>query len=274
MAQTLPAGHLYGEILRREKIGGVLLTETRYPAGLAVPPHSHEEAGLCFVLRGFFDRQFSFGERSCTPDTLSFHPAGERHAETFRRAGATLFSIQLASDWLARFSDGGVIFNDSLTIRDGVIARLSRQLYDELRVGDELSALSAEGLLLELGVQITRSDHDRATDPGWLSEIHQLLHDRFRESISLSDVATTVGVHPSHVARVFRRRYRCSIGDYVRRLRIDYVRRQLVDSDDSLADLALAAGFSSQAHMSSVFRRLERSTPSEYRRLRRSTHRA
>lgn len=265
MPQPLPAGHLYGTTVRRAQIGGVLMSETRYAAGLSVPRHSHEEAGFCFVLRGVFDRQFTTGERDCTPGTLSFHPAGEAHAETFRRAGATLFSVQLATAWLDRFSDGGAALDDSLTTREGEIARLTRQLHREFRAPDDLSALSVEGVLLELAAEIARQRPD-TTQPRWLLRVRDLLHDRFREPITLSDVAAAVGIHPSHVARTFRQHYRCSVGEYVRRLRVGYVRSRLAESDEPLVDLALAAGFANQAHMSTVFRRLEQTTPSDYRR--------
>lgn len=265
MPQPLPAGHLYGTTVRRARIGGVLMSETRYAAGLAVPRHSHEEAGFCFVLRGVFDRQFTTGERDCTPGTLSFHPAGEGHAETFRRTGATLFSVQLATPWLDRFSDGGATLDDSLTIREGEIARLGRQLHREFRSPDDLSALSVEGMLLELAAEVARQQPD-SLRPRWLLEVRDLLHERFREPISLADVAAAAGVHPSHVARTFRQHFRCSVGDYVRRLRVDYVRNRLAESDESLVDVALAAGFASQAHMSTVFRRFEQTTPTDYRR--------
>ena len=55
-------------------------------------------------------------------------------------------------------------------------------------------------------------------------------------------------------------------GSYLRRLRVEHARLGLIESDLPIAELALAAGFSSQAHFTRVFRRLVGTTPAAYRR--------
>jgi AraC family transcriptional regulator len=84
----------------------------------------------------------------------------------------------------------------------------------------------------------------------------------------LQQVATEAGVHPAHLARVFRRHHRCTIGSYLRRLRLDAACRQLVSGERPLADIALAAGFADQSHFSRLFRAATGVTPTHYRRSR------
>ncbi len=91
------------------------------------------------------------------------------------------------------------------------------------------------------------------------------MHDRFQESISLAAVAELADVHPVSLARAFRRTYHCTVGDYVRRLRIELACQKLTGSDASLVEIALSAGFSEQSHFSRTFKRLTGLTPSEYR---------
>jgi AraC-like DNA-binding protein len=92
-----------------------------------------------------------------------------------------------------------------------------------------------------------------------------LLRDRFAEPLTLDEIAGAVGVHPMHLTRVFRRHFRCTIGDMVRRLRIDFACRQLSSTDDALVEIALAAGFSDQSQFCRTFRRLTGMTPTGFR---------
>jgi AraC family transcriptional regulator len=81
----------------------------------------------------------------------------------------------------------------------------------------------------------------------------------------LDGIAGSVGIHPAHLARVFRQRHGCTVSDYVRGLRIEYARHCLRTSDTALARIALAAGFSDQSHFSKVFKRQTGMSPAVYR---------
>lgn len=75
--------------------------------------------------------------------------------------------------------------------------------------------------------------------------------------------------HPAHLARVFRKHYRCSVGQYVRRMRVDLAARQLAGSRCSIAEIAAQLGFADQSHFSRVFVKLIGLTPARYRKLHR-----
>ena len=83
---------------------------------------------------------------------------------------------------------------------------------------------------------------------------------------SLAELAAGVGVHPVTLARAFRRTFGCTIGEYLRRLRIERAAEQLATGTQPLAEIALAAGFADQSHFSNVFRRRVGMSPSAYRR--------
>jgi len=53
-----------------------------------------------------------------------------------------------------------------------------------------------------------------------------------------------------------RRVHRCTIGECIRRLRVERACRQLSSSDESLATIAANTGFSDQSHFSRTFKRL------------------
>ena len=101
-----------------------------------------------------------------------------------------------------------------------------------------------------------------------MRRVKALLQDSFRGAVSLNDVAQVAGVHPSHVAREFHRIYGMTVGDYIRKLRVEFVAERLIHphkDTPSLTDLALCAGFSSHAHMAAMFKSVTGMTPTEYR---------
>jgi AraC family transcriptional regulator len=124
-----------------------------------------------------------------------------------------------------------------------------------------------EGIALEMIAESARyAVTAEGPLPEWLAKARALLHARFCERLSLDDIASAVGVHPVHLATVFRKKYDRTVGEYVRERRIDYARRELVSGTTPLATIALDAGFASQAHFSSTFKRITGFTPAVYRR--------
>lgn len=101
--------------------------------------------------------------------------------------------------------------------------------------------------------------------PSWLTQARELLHGRFNDSLNLVEIANTVGVHPTHLARTFKKHYRTTVGEYVRRLRLDWATRQLSETEDPIAEIALAAGFYDQSHFSHLFKLHTGFTPAEFR---------
>ena len=103
--------------------------------------------------------------------------------------------------------------------------------------------------------------------PDWLREVHTTVERCFRESLTLTDLARTVDVHPTHLAREFRRHYGSTIGETLRDLRVAYAKRRLA-SPASLQEIAQEAGFADQSHFTRTFRKATGMTPSMFRRAR------
>ncbi|HEY6330403.1 MAG TPA: helix-turn-helix transcriptional regulator, partial [Blastocatellia bacterium] len=70
-----------------------------------------------------------------------------------------------------------------------------------------------------------------------------------------------------YMATAFRRYHNCTIGEYVRRLRIEYSCRELAGSNRPLAEIAASAGYADQSHFCRAFRNSTGLSPAQYRRL-------
>lgn len=74
-------------------------------------------------------------------------------------------------------------------------------------------------------------------------------------------------MHPVHLAAVFRKVHRQSIGEYVRALRVRQAALLLRGREVSLAQTAVRLGFADQAHFTRVFGDVVGMTPGAFRRL-------
>ena len=251
-------------------LDGFAVVEAWFPAQEVLADHTHDRACVAVMLDGSFDLHLSGREYHCPPATVFTEPAGETHANFIGTAGAHVVVVQpdpTSTEMLRPFAG----FLDQPTHRNhaGMADRASR-LARELDQADDLSALAAEGIVLELLATLARVEAAGIRrPPPWLLRAQELLHAHFTQVIRTGDVASAVGVHPAHLARVFRHHFKLSIGSYVRRLRLDWAARELVWSDVSLTAVALAAGFADQSHFTRFFKRHTGLTPNAYRRSRR-----
>ena len=78
-------------------------------------------------------------------------------------------------------------------------------------------------------------------------------------------MARRAGVHAVHLSRAFRSHFGCTVGDYIRQLRVEHARKQMTHTSTPLVDIAADAGFSDQAHFTRIFKRLTGMTPGQYR---------
>lgn len=266
MKNPASTGHYFGDSSPVREVSGLRLAERRYPRDFKTPRHSHPEAYFCLILDGTSTQTFGLKSRYREPHAALFYPPNELQSESFGVRGSSIFNVELDSRWQHYFRDYCVIGDESICFRGGSVAWLMSRLYGEFRRMSHASSLTIEGLTLEIIAEASRKlTAPESRGAHWLEEARDILHDRFAENMSLEAIAQLVDVHPVHLASSFRGRYYCTIGDYRRRLRVEFACRELSRSSLPLAEIALAAGFSNQSHFSRIFKRLMGVTPSQYR---------
>jgi AraC family transcriptional regulator len=245
------------------------LTETAYAPEVELPKHSHEEACFVIILQGNFTETFGKRTRFCKPLDVIFRPSDEVHSDLFHRAGGRCLNVEMTPRWLERIRTRSVALKSSAYFRGGLLSQLALRLYKEFRGADAASSLATEGLMLQIAAEASRRSNGVSghRPPPWLEEAREIIRAQFASRLTHSFIAESVGVHPVHLAATFHQFYRCTIGEYVRRLRIEAACREMSTSDAPLARIALAAGFYDQSHFSRLFKRFTGMTPARYRSL-------
>jgi AraC family transcriptional regulator len=269
MTIKLAPGSFYGETKRGRQVSGFTLAESVYPHPLRIPPHSHARPFLYLVLEGVCKETCSNWTQNWRPSTLVFHPAGNIHSNQWLGASGRSFHIEVGESRMEQIRQYTAVLDHPTYLEGGLAPWLAHRLYREYTRTDDLSPLVLEGLALEVLAEMSRPGVDDIEKgaPGWVLQIRDLLHDQFQARPSLDDISRVVGIHPAHLARVFRKEFGCTIGDFVRRLRVRHACQKLSTSDVPLARIALDAGFSDQSHFTKVFRLHTGMTPAEFRRI-------
>lgn len=241
------------------------VAEGVYSAGLCIPRHSHDTSQLIYIESGPHWSGHSMGGDHCAPGTVRFLPAGEPHENYFptesRCIGIVLRPpiLELAREHAGALPEPGEL---PVGLGNALGARLER----ELRRQDDVAALEIEAITLWLLASNAKDDlrRERAV-PSWLLRVRETLHAHGTERLTLTDLARCAGRHPVQLSREFHRYFGCTIGAYVRQVRIALAQRLLSRNEMSVAEIALACGFSDQSHFTSQFRRLTGLPPKRFR---------
>jgi AraC family transcriptional regulator len=230
-----------------------------------VPLHTHDEAHFVYVVRGLYVTESLDAPEVCTTGSLVFNPRGTMHRDRFRSDDGVFFTVGVAPA-IAAMMERRV--ERARFVRAPHVVSAMGRAYREYRGRDAISSISLEGLGLELASRVAEdaiAEND-ATPPRWLLRARDFL----RETLPpprVSDAARVAGVHPVHLARAFRRHFRCSPGDYLRECRLERARTMLANEKLTLADVAHAAGFCDQSELTNAFRGIYGWTPREFRAL-------
>jgi AraC family transcriptional regulator len=261
-AEPIPARHEINKL----KLFGLTLTETLHPPDSRMPDHVHDTAGICMTLTGY-GLEVIHGVRVITePRGVLMRGPQILHSNQWGAGSHRSFTIELEENWLETTRQFARLFEGHRYFPGGPVSALTLRIYRESRIKDSVASIIVEGLMLEmLGLASRSLIKPPVQPPGWLLQARDLLHGRFNDALNLIEIANAVGVHPTHLARTFKKHYRTTVGEYLRRLRLDWATRQLCETEDSIAQIAAGAGFYDQSHFSHLFKQHTGFTPAEFR---------
>jgi AraC-like DNA-binding protein len=241
--------------------------------------HSHETYSLgitetgaqAFTCRGA-DRVSAAGMvMAFNPDDPHDGHAATTNGFTYRmiHLGPALLTDALA-DMTGRAA-GAPLFAEPV-IADPALATALCRLHASL-TGPASALERAERLTVAVGIAARhaaspaepgaalRTARDQVAAAG---RVRAYLRDTYAGQATLADVAAVAGCSRFAAYRAFRVRYGLSPSEYQRQLRLRAARQALA-SGAAIADVAAAAGFADQAHLTRWFRRCYGITPGAYR---------
>lgn len=160
-------------------------------------------------------------------------------------------------------------------MRDPLLEELAITINDAMHEGWTGSTVFADTLARMVAAQLARA-HSSSARPlrtpavdglsDWrLRRLAELIEINLDGDLSLDAMAAEVGLSPLYLIRAFKHAFREPPHRYILLRRIERAKALLRTTDMSIAEIALAVGFSSQSHLSNRFRRVVGIPPAAFR---------
>jgi AraC family transcriptional regulator len=221
-------------------------------------------------------------------DTLRHQDEDAENAMLFAPSGTTIFmasdnacyvrsmEIRFDANAMARLfhedSPPKLPLNARVNFFDREILGLVRLLEAECLTNAAVDVLYGDSLSISMISLLARADRKTVScrQSGGLTArqlrlVTDYMESHFGETVTLSDLAELTRLSPSHFCKVFKATTGTPPHRWLNALRIAQAKRLLLRGE-SLAEIAVATGFTDQPHLTRIFARLTGLTPGVWRR--------
>jgi AraC family transcriptional regulator len=261
----LKAGRYLGHNKRSWDANGLFVSETEYHSKVFEGWHFHENNHITLILQGGNREQRRNREFESIPGEVVFYASGELHRNLNTRHPSRNINIEITNDFFSLHNLEIADLN-ATTFKDANAKFALLKTYQECLTNDECSHATIHGLLLNL-IATTANVKDEVCNPKWVGLVTDILNDRWNENILLDELAKLIGVHPVTISKFFPKYFRCTLGEYVRKLRIEKATTLILRSQLSLTEIAHQCGFFDQSHFIRVFKQITGFLPNSYKKI-------
>lgn len=227
----------------------------------AYPTHTHDSWTVLLIDDGAVAYDLDRHDHLATPTSVTLLPPRVPHdgRSALAERGFRKRVLYLDPEWLPATAVEAAADSPTLLGTDALatVADIHSSLADP---ADAFAAECGVLALRELAVSQLTPAAESATDAPLARRLREMLDDRLVESFTIAEAAAELGVHRSHLVRVFTRSFGIAPHRYVIGRRVDRARRLLL-SGCSPAEAAAESGFHDQAHLTRHFRSTLGATP-------------
>jgi AraC family transcriptional regulator len=203
---------------------------------------------------------------------MHVRPSEEPHANQFDPNGTRILIVDVPLEPTLEDRRMRRLLSRATVVEDGAVQTLAGQLLWELHHRDDAPDLALEGLVLALLARLIRATSSERTSMGEgpsaarLERAREFIDAHFARALQLADIAGVAGLHPSSLARAFKKRFGATPWQYQRRRQIEWVKAELLRADRPISVIAHEAGFADHSHLTRAFRAAEGVVPSSVKR--------
>ncbi len=211
--------------------------------------HYHENTHLSLVLQGGSKESRKREDIQLTPGKIIFYNEGELHSNRYTSFPSKHLIVELKKGFHETNSLNTKYFSKSSTANIDVYLNLLN-IYNELCLDD---IYSSETINFSFN-QLLQSDKKSSYVPIWMNHLREIIEDRWDEFIPLKDLAAIFNVHPVTISKYFKKYYKCTLGDYMRKIKVEKAVFFLLNTNMSISEISDVCGFTDQSHMIKVFK--------------------
>jgi AraC family transcriptional regulator len=262
----LTKGKYLGSTSNELEFEGNLLAITRYEDCPHPHWHYHENSFFTFVLDGRCLENRKHSTHEWKPGDVLFYEKGVLHKNCYHQENSRNFNLELNDNWLDKYDVSLLNDPNNQVLEPPDIKFLFIQLYREFINQDSASPASLNSLLLQILGSKTHEITNNKT-AAWVPRIREYLHDNWSTNFSLKELSLVIDIHPITISKNFTRYFGCTLGEYIRKIRIEKAIGIIRTTDLPLTDIAFTCGFADQSHFIRCFKTLTGTVPLQYRKM-------
>lgn len=244
---------------------GLAVVETEYQNKVYEGWHSHNNAHITLFLNGgTTEKRKSFSE-TVGPGSLLFYHSDELHLNQNTLFPSRNINVEIEENLLKELEINESVIEKS--VQNVALTKfLILKIFKETQTADSFSNDTIRMLFSQL---LNSNNHLERFEksPFWVKSLNELLNDCWNENPNLQDLAQVLHLNPITISKHFPKYFGCTLGEYMRRIKINRSLSLIQSSSENLTEIALQCGFSDQSHFIRTFKNQTGFLPKQFQKL-------
>ncbi|WP_268846173.1 AraC family transcriptional regulator [Flavobacterium aestivum] len=244
---------------------GISIIETEYQHKVYEGWHSHENAHITLFLKGGTIEKRKKENFAVSPGTVLFYHSDELHLNQNTLFPSKNINLEIDENHFKEFQITEELLRNG-TANSVQTKLMILKIYNECLIGDTFSKDSVNMLLSNFASNQNYLDQFSKC-PTWVNSLYELLNDCWNENPSLNDLSKILNINPISISKHFPKYFGCTLGEYIRRLKIDRSLTLIQQDSVSLTDVSFECGFADQSHFIRTFKQQTGFLPKKFQHL-------
>ncbi len=263
---TLTSGNYFG--LKVEKVfssDNISIIDSLYLSNSILSAHEHDTFHLVLVKNGMYEECFLKQKRILEKGDLIIHPGFQQHENKIFKNNTSVLNIEVSSEWMNKFG-----FDNNYNIENRIFqGAITKHLHDLLCIyanNFHCNYIEIESLLIDIFDNIKQQTIKLDGTNRIISRVKSFLQEADVDTkYSLQDIGINLNIHPIYLSRLFKEKTGMTIGEYIRKIKLDKACKDLAYSKSTITEIALSSGFYDQSHFIRVFKQNFGTSPLKFR---------
>ncbi len=239
-----------------------------------LPPHWHEHIELLYFLSG--KCRFTCNGKGFSVGANDFIIANNSEIHSFTASeNVSYYCMLIYPDFFSDVSFNSRTMLENIIHDDKYIREIIFKMYTEYASGEQGSDMALKGCAYQLMTYLMRnytttqlSDRESYLNASMLKRTNTILDyisNHYQEKITTSELAKLCFISEGHLCRFLKNNLGKSATEYINEFRIEKAAVMLINTDESITNIAAEVGFEDMNYFSRTFKKIKKESPMDYR---------
>lgn len=236
-----------------------------------VPPHLHNALEMVYITEGSLEYGVAEELYHMKKGDLAFaFPEVIHHCQMFEKVRGSAIFVQALPSMTGQFQEQLQLYcpKNPVLVAEKVHPDIHNALQGLLNNKNRTKVIEQAYLQIILAhvlpyMLLVEKNSIGSNDMVYQTVCYIARH--FKEDVSLDVMARELGVSKYVLSRVFSGTFHCNFNKYLNEQRLNYAVQQLENTNYSITDICMEAGFQSQRTFNRAFQELYHMSPKDYR---------